>query len=79
MVRQLVADLVAQTGIAPDAWRGEALSFGLQTYRSWARSQAAIMGASVEESQKSAANAANALMFKLIGRIEKRRAAATNG
>ena len=78
-VRQLIADLVAATGIPADKWRGEALSFGLQTYRSWARSQAAIMGASVEESKKSAANAANALMFKLIGRIEKRKAAATNG
>jgi hypothetical protein len=72
VVRQLVSDLVASTSVPASEWRMESLSFALNTFRTWARSQAAINGISPDELRKSTTARANMQMFKLLDEIRGR-------
>lgn len=76
-VHELLADIVAATGIAADVWRCEALSFVLLTYRAWARARAAEQGMSYEELKKSGVARATLAMAKAVAEINAR--AAANG
>lgn len=76
VVRRMVSDIVAATGIKADDWACESLAFALATFRSWARAQAAYSGLG-NESNTGAAGRANMAMFRAINEIKKR--TSTNG